>query len=375
MSLRCGSRRFWGALGARAAAPGRGVRLGPLVALSLLNVSCITTLDQEQSPVGELVHDCVVPVPDGVASLGAPLSLEYPGGSLWFWEWLELSDGGFVASPSAFVSSAEEACAEGVSLNTNQTGEPVSLLELSEEEIAANEVRDDDRQFGLSPTGGFVHDGTGYLFYEHVLVGPEFVDREVLGTGLCLIPAGATTCDRVAVDGETLLWEGNERVFNRGGVVLEDRAFLYGCRQVASFTSICTVASAPLDRLTTPSAYRLWNAFDGWVDELSDAAVVGDELGPVSVAPYRDQFIVTVLDLFESRIYVRLTADPTDEFGRRFPLFDLVRPQSDFPSGGREHAGLRRSSNTIHVSYATDHPRVPGLHLATFRFVTSFGDE
>ena len=47
-------------------------------------------------------------------------------------------------------------------------------------------------------------------------------------------------------------------------------------------------------------------------------------------------------------------------------------PASFFPAGGREHSGLRHGApRTLHVSYATDGPAAPGLHLVSFRF---FGD-
>jgi|GEM_PF-2269819 hypothetical protein len=211
-----------------------------LVVLVALASSCIDTIDEKNSAVGQLTSDCVVPVPDGVRSLDAPVSLEYSDGSLWIWRSLELADGRIVPNASALVSDATQACASGVSLGLDAAGAPASLLALTPQETAANAARSDGRQLALVPFGGFVYAGLGYLFYDHALVGPGIFDEESQGTGLCVRADQAVTCNRVTVNGDTILWKPDQRILNSGGLVVDERALVYGCRRVASFSTPCT---------------------------------------------------------------------------------------------------------------------------------------
>jgi hypothetical protein len=345
-----------------------------LVALVALTSACIDHIDEETSSVGQLTSDCVVPVPDGVRSLGAPASLEYPDGSFWIWRSLELADGQIVPNATAFVSDAAEACGSGVSLGLDASGAPASLLALTQQETEANVARTDGRQLALVPLGGFVYAGLGYLFYDHTLVGPGIFDEESLGTGLCVRADQAVTCDRVSVNGDTILWTQAQRILNSGGLVVGDRALIYGCRPVASFSTLCTVAGAPLDAVEDPSTYQVYNAFNGWVDQLNDGSAIADELGPVTVSAFSGAFMATTLDIFESRFYVRRMSSATGAMDRRIAIFDALPPTSWFLGGGREHSGLRRSPRTIHVSYSTSVAVAPGLHLASFRFFAELGE-
>jgi hypothetical protein len=299
-----------------------------LVVLVALASACIDHIDEEASSVGQLISDCVVPVPDGVRSLDAPVSLEYTDGSLWIWRSLELADGQIVRNASAFVSDATQACGSGVSLGLDAAGAPASLLALAPQKTAANAARSDGRQLALVPFGGFVYAGLGYLFYDHAVVGPGIFDEESQGTGLCVRADHTVTCDRATVNGDTILWKPDQRILNSGGLVVDDRALVYGCRRVTSFSTLCTVSGAPLDALEVPSAYQAYNLFNGWVDQFPDASVLADELGPVTVSAFSGAFMATTLDIFESRFYVRRMPSATGEMDRRIAIFDALAPAS-----------------------------------------------
>ena len=131
-------------------------------------------------------------------------------------------------------------CASGVTLGLDAAGAPASLLALTPQETAANAARSDGRQLARVPFGGFVYAGLGYLFYDHALVGPGIFDEESQGTGLCVRADQAVTCNRVTVNGDTILWKPDQRILNSGGLVVDDRALVYGCRRVASFSTPCT---------------------------------------------------------------------------------------------------------------------------------------
>jgi hypothetical protein len=331
---------------------------------------CIHTIDEHDSPIGAVIRDCVVAMPAGVASLDAPASLEYPDHSLWLWESVSLADGASVSGAAAAIADADAACA-GPALIAGADGAPLSLLALTPDELAANASRTDGKRLALSPTGGVVANGVGFIFYDHVVRGPGFFDADVLGTGVCVLDAGATACRRVAASGSTLLWTPDELVVNRGGIVDGDRAVVAGCRAVAAFDDPCTLAGVPVASLTDPGAYQLWNAFSGWVDKLTSASAIADAPAQLTIARYDAGYLAISLDIFAARVQVARTSDATGAYGHATPAFDVV-PASLFPSGGREHAALRPRAKSIAVSYATDGAAAPGLHLVTFGFYGDF---
>lgn len=349
------------------------MKLGWTVVLAL--GACVEPIAEHESTIGEVVRDCVIAPPAGVAALEAPVSLEYADASLWIWPELAMTDGSRVAAAAARVTSADAACA-GLTLVRDGGGRVASVLALDAAEEAENATRTDGKRLALVPTGGVVDGATGYLYYDHVLHGPGLLDAEVVGTGLCVLAPGATACERVAAGGSTRLWAPDARVLNRGGVIVDDggvrRAVVAGCRRVASFEDPCVVAGAPVAALRDPAAYAVWNVFDGWVARLVDASAFADEPGAVTLAPYDDGFLATSLDLFDARVEVRRSTRVQDGYGHAMVAFDVVAPASWFPRGGREHAALRPEPRSIAVTYATDGAAAPGLHLVTFRFWGDF---
>ncbi len=149
--------------------------LPALLVLSLPATGCIDPIDQEQSTLGERTRRLPRAATGGVEELGAPVSLEYPGKSLWLW-----------SDAAAFVDDAAALCSDGPGLFRDGDGAPTPLFTLDSDELASNAARDDGRRLELVPVGGFSHEDTGYLFYEHRLQGPGFFDSELLGTGLCV---------------------------------------------------------------------------------------------------------------------------------------------------------------------------------------------
>jgi hypothetical protein len=273
----------------------------------------------------------------------------------------------------------EEACAQPPSLALDLASRPRSLLALSAAELAENAARTDGRTLALVPTGGFAADGRGYMFYDHVLRGPGILEEESLGTGLCVItPSSAESCERVTAQmsvpmSPTVLWRPEQRVMNRGAMVVDDgaRAVIAGCRKVGSFDEPCTVTGVPVADARDPTAYRMWNVFDGWVDPLVDASEMTNTIGSLTIAPFGDgKYIATQLEILSNQVIVQISDRPEESYGHRTRAFGVLPPAEGtwFVGGGREHVGLRTDALSIVVSYTTDNPEAPGLHLVDFRF-------
>jgi hypothetical protein len=351
-----------------------------LAVLVAAATGCVTPIAERDSPIGEIARDCVIRPPAAVAALDAPVSLEYPDRSLWWWEDVPLAGGTAIPGAAAWVTSVDAACSAGPSFVRDDTGAVASVLALTAAELAANAKRADGKRLALVPTGGVVAQGTGFLYYDLVERGPGPLDAAVLGAGLCTLAPDARRCQRVTTaDGAPILWRGDERVLNRGGLLVADadapggaRAVIAGCRATAALESPCVVSGVPMGQLTEPAAYQVYSAFRGWVDALTDATTVAAPHGQLTLAPYRDGFVATSLDIFDHEVRVQRSRRAVADYQHAITAFAVVPPDAWwFVRGGREHVGLRRDRDAIVVSYVTDGAAAPGLHLVEFRF---FGD-
>lgn len=326
-----------------------------VVAVALLGCGCVNAIDEAESRIGEVTVECVVA---NVGDAGSPVSLEYDDSSLWIFPGAD--------NRAVAVSNADEICASGVELGA----EP--LLALSQQEELDNESRGDGKRLVLEPSGGFVHEGRGYLFYEHNIVGPGFFDLERQGSGLCLVEQASQRCDRVDVEGETRLWQPNALPRNRGGLVDGEgddaHAFVFGCRRVAAFTEPCIATGAPLDALTNPSAYQPFNAFSGFVNDPSNATVIVDDIGPITISPYGEGFLLLWFDIFTETFHLRRSSDVATGYGSSSKIFQGVPPADGFARGGRGHAGIQGSERELFMTYEND----DGLHLIGFAVFGEF---
>jgi hypothetical protein len=345
----------------------RGRRRAFGLLLPLAITSCIEHLGEERSSLGNLERDCTLPLPAGVSELSVPAALEYASETLFIWPTITLTDGSVVRNAAARARDATALCEVGPELLRDEHGAPRSLLPLSEPEISENTDREDGRHLELVPVGGFVHAGIGYLYYEPTWFGPGVFDAEKLGTGLCVLDAD-DNCQRAEVDGQTLLFPATARPLNQGGLVAAEHAFLYGCMHAASFSDPCTLTSVPLADVTDPAAYRNYNEFKGWIADPSDATILFDRPGSLTVSHFEGRYAAIVLDIFSSEFGIQFAPSPTGPFAPAERLFQAVRPDGPFPGGGKEHSGLRRDAHTLHMTYFTDRAGGEyGLHLASFR--------
>jgi hypothetical protein len=338
-----------------------------VVAVALMAPGCVHHISEDETTVGEKTRDCLVPPAAGVAELGAPVSLEYPDASLWIWDSVTTDDGLVVANASARVASSDAGGAARPPLTRDAAFAPQALWALSAEELADNATREDGRQLRLSAHGGFVSDNQGYLYYEHTLVGPGVFDAEVLGTGLCIVSDPAEACERLESNGSSVLWPASAWPKNQGGIVAGERAFLLGCRRIASFDVPCVISSVPLAQIRDPSAYRYFNVFSDWVESPESASVVFNLAGAVTLTVADGRYVATNLDIFGATFNLRFADAPTGNFGMPIELFQGQPPKTGFAQGGREHHALSASERSLALSYfVSDEGPGHGLHLIDF---------
>jgi len=342
-----------------------------VLAIGFSSGACIHDLGQDESTLGRLTLECAVPVPTEVRSLGAPVSLEYPNGSLWIWSVLATSEGGLAFGASAFVTDAEEVCESGISLRRDESGAIASLIALTAEELVAN-AENSGKIRWLAPTGGFVHESVGFLYYE-VFEGTDILNSARIGTGLCLLESLDRPCERVFEAGSSVLWIDTERTLNEGAIVGGDRAFIWGGHRVADFLTVHNVSSAPIEEITNPGAYRFSSAFRGWVDQQADAASVSEAPGRLSVQLFDPSepeggYLASTLDPFDGRVLVMGAKTATDRFSEPLLAFTAQKNSAEFYQGGASHSGLRQGSTDLLFTYGRNYGGRDELRLARFKF-------
>lgn len=358
---------------------GEGARIATVVLPVVCMVGCVLELDEEHAGIapGEVVEDCVVPLPEGLASWGAPVSIEYPDRSLWIWTEVTTADGTPLRNIGAFVTDVGLACGGQLALVEDGDGAPIPLVALTAEEEAENASRTDGRNVQLSITSGFVHNGQAYAYYEKTLVGPGFFDAEALGIGLCRMETPGAPCERLEPgthpEEPTLLWDRGERPMNRGAFVAPDGyVYLWGCMHVAAFEDPCAAARVLPSEVGDPASYR-FAGWDGeWIDDGWNASALFDNAG--AVTPGYDAFLgrytTVTANIWDSTIELRTAEAPAEGYGDPVVLFDATPPDDWFIAGGVEHSALSADGGrTIAVSYFTTTSGAGnGLHLVAFRF-------
>jgi hypothetical protein len=334
---------------------------------------CLVVMDDETPArrAGEVVGDCVVPVPAGVAELGAPVSVELPEGSWWLFGETTLTaptaaGASTVPTFGALVRNVADACAGALEIPRDEAGAPLPAIALLPEEAAENAAREDGRRVALAPRGGFAWSGRAYVYYDKVVLGPGLFDVEWLGTGLCVAQGPASPCVRQ----ETLLWTGAQPAWAGPGVVADDGlVYLAACFHAAAFVDLCGVARVAPESAADPSAYRFANAFDGWVTDPRGFTVAFENAGAVTLGwnPSLGEATAVSANIWDSTLELRRA--PTFAGGWSPPetLFTAVPPEGWFIGGGAEHAALRSADGrTLALTYQTAAAAgPPGLHLVT----------
>jgi hypothetical protein len=329
--------------------------LAALLALA----GCVERLDREERVAGTVVRDCVLPG----EPRSAPLSLEFVEARTSVWIWPS-ADNAF-----ALVTDAETACATGVSVAVDDDGDATPLVGLTPAERAANASRGDGRRLVIEPVGGFVHEGVGFLYYEHALIGPGFFDRERLGAGVCRCPSPGAPCERASEDP---LWGPTEPTPGETGFVGADgRALLLRRMHAAAFDDFATFARVAPEDAADPSAYEYQGLLD-WTPDASAAIRSFDAPGRVTLRrePWIGRPIVTSADVWSSTMALRVFEEGEEpDVGPPVTLVQAVPPHDWFIGGGSEHAALgSEDGRDLVVSYSTDPTgQNAELHLVTVR--------
>lgn len=327
---------------------------------------CAVELDLEQRTAATVTSDCVLP--GGPRTAAISLEFVEAGASVWIWGTAEGPDGPVDAAVSV-VTDRARACADGVSLVEDDDGRPVSILTLTPAEQLANASRQDGRRLVLEPIGGFVHDGVGFLYYAHALLGPGFFDRERLGAGLCRMPSPGAVCARAS---EAPLWGPNQPAPGESGFVGDDGRVLLARRvHAAAFDDFCTFARVFPEDAADPTAYE-YAGLTAWSSDPAAAVRAFDATGRVTLRdqPWIGRPVATVADIWSPSVAMRVLAEPDGSVvGSPVTLFAAVPPGDWFIGGGSEHAALGSADGReIVVSYSTDPTGAgPDLHLVTLR--------
>jgi hypothetical protein len=276
----------------------RARHLLPLLLTAFLLPNCgdATT---EPEPPATVEQTCV----QGDVTSGA-FTLDFPDKRLWVFSETVLNDGTLFLSNTA---TEVEPCTSDFKLG------PPALIPYFETE--------DPGATRLWPRGGYVRaDGVGVVYYDKIDFRGYF-DFDVVGTGVAFV-----TADGAIDRPERLLWEGTGAGFGHGAFADADgHGYLYGCKNISTFTQRCRTARVPLDREGEAAAYTYFDGEAWSTDPDAAATVFGGTLAP-TVRPHRDGYVALHPDLFSNDVLIRQSGSPQGPWSSGVKLFTGVSP-------------------------------------------------
>jgi hypothetical protein len=360
--------------------PARRRRALALAAL-VLAPGCRVALDEEHlgEPGGlagaEARTLCVLQPPTNITRSGA-FSLDFPDGAYWiFGETIVDLGGGsfaFLSNSGAVGSAPFDPCAEGLTDVVDETGAPAQLIRLTDEERAADEVRADGTRTVLWPLSGFVHDGTGMIYYRKIRL-RDYFDFAVLGVGVARIELGGLA-ERLAparwVDEPTLLWLSPQADWGTGAFVAEDgMAYVYGCYQRAAWDWPCRVARVAPDNAGDPTAYE-YRTDDDWTSDVQFATEVAAGETYLSVAYNRHlgRTLAVYAGPLGNDVYAMVADDPWGPFDDPVKWFTGIAPTAFWIGDVHQHPYYAADDDAkllvgYYTSPASPADGPPGLRL------------
>jgi len=223
----------------------------------------------------------------------------------------------------------------------DDAGDWAQLIPLSDEERVADEARGDGARTVLWPLSGFVHDGTGMVYYRKILL-YDYFDFAVLGVGVARIALGGLA-ERLTparwVDEPTLLWLSPQADWGTGAFVAEDGlTYVYGCYQRAAWDWPCRVARVAPENAGDPSAYEYRTA-DGWSPQVQNATeiVQGETYLSVAFNRHLGRYLAVYSGPLGNDVYAMAGDDPWGPFDDPVQWFTGTAPSSFWIGDVHQH--------------------------------------
>jgi hypothetical protein len=292
----------------------------------------------------ETVARCILQPPAGVTRSGA-FSLGFEDGAYWIFGETIVDLGGdafaFLSSTGAVGRARPDPCGEGIASVVDDAGALVQIIPLTDEERAEDAARTDGSRTVLWPLSGFVHDGTGMVYYRKILL-RDYFDFTVLGVGIARVALGAVA-ERLApgrwVDEPTLLWLSPQTDWATGAFIAEDGlAYVYGCYQRAAWDWPCRVARVAPENAGDPAAYEV-RMDDGWSKRMQDATEIMQGATYLSVAFNRHlgRYVAVYSGPLGNDVYAAAADDPWGPFDEPVKWFTGTAPSSFWIGDVHQH--------------------------------------
>ena len=289
----------------------------------------------EVAPFAEVSERCIFTPPPGIV-LPGPFSIAFAEGNYFiFGETVIGADPMFAFLHNA--GAVGDPCAPDYVRGLD--GQLATLIELSEEEVAADVARTDGRSTALWPLSGFGGSGDGFVFYQQVLHRGYF-DVATVGTGVARLRYGRTA-ERLRPEkyasAPTLTWLSPQADWGTGALVAADGlAYVYGCYQRAQLDFACRVARVAPEQVGDPDAYRYFAGdADRWTERVEQAAVVVSGARSLTgvFSPHLGAYVFVYSGFLENKVYAVTAPEPWGPFGEPRLLFEGIAPEDGLISG------------------------------------------
>jgi len=230
----------------------------------------------------------------------------------------------------------------------DETGAPLSLVPLTEKEIAFNLLHQ-KAQCEAEPCGvrWAIWPGTvavdeaaklAYVFYHKVFVEPGNYNFTTVGHSVAILKNLGNTAERpefnLYEDYPTLLFSEDRDGFGSAAVAVDNLLYIYGCEvQVDDVMAPCRLARVPFDKVLDRDAWQFYQGQNTWSNQLASAITVFRGSGMMSVfySEYLARYVAIYSQPLSNRVMMRTARQPQGPWSQAIELFEAKETSS--PTG------------------------------------------
>ncbi len=321
---------------------------------------CIHDQGGESLDIGTVHEIGVVPKHRSVLSLKGGISLDFGGKVLWVFGETVLTEAdinGNTVIPNSAAWVSDIIISENTQfeffLSAGNTAR--QFIPYNSDELTFNGAN--PGQIYLTPVGGVVVNGTGYIYYKKYELG-QYLSIRDMGTGIAAVDSGGnvTRLTPGSYTDPVLFWEYPGYYWGEGAFHARDgKVYLAACVDEGGLSGATRIARVDADMIPDINSYEYWGGFE-WSSDKSQAAKIysSGTTGSFYFNDYLKRYITLYNNILSNSIVIRTSEDLTGTWSIEIPLFEGVPPDVFAITDVRAHGAYQgRKGRDMLISYSS----------------------
>ncbi len=321
---------------------------------------CIHEQDGESLDIGTVHEIGTVPKHQSVLSLKGGISLDYDGKVLWVFGETVLAEADIngntvIPNSAAWVSDSIMSDKTQFDFLLSAGNSVRQFIPYNSDELTFNGAN--PGQIYLTPVGGVVVNGTGYIYYKKYEVG-QYLSMRDMGTGIATVDSGGnvTRLTPGYYADPVLFWESPGYYWGEGAFIARDgKVYLAACVDEGGLSGATRIARVDAGMIPDLNFYEYWGGYE-WSSDDSQAAKIYSSGTTASFYfnDYLNRYIALYNNILSNVILIRTSENLTGTWSIEIPLFEGVPPDVFSITDVRAHGAYQgRRGRNILISYSS----------------------